>query len=65
MRDEAQAIQLDPKLARAYLLRGAAFGGLGDSHSALSDIETAVRLDPSLDRYVTFRGEDVSLTLPP
>jgi tetratricopeptide (TPR) repeat protein len=65
IRDEAQAIQLDPKLARAYFLRGAAFGGLGDSHNSLSDIVTALRLDPSLERYVTFKGEDASLTLPP
>ena len=51
--------------ARAYFLRGAAFGGLGDSHNSLSDIVTALRLDPSLERYVTFKGEDASLTLPP
>lgn len=64
-RDETQAVQLDPELARAYFLRGAAFGGLGDRHNSLIDIETAMRLDPSLARYVTFTGEDASLTLPP
>jgi Flp pilus assembly protein TadD len=65
VRDEAHAIQLDPKLARAYFLRGAAFGSLGDSRNAVSDLVTAVRLDPSLDRYVTSRGKTASLTLPP
>jgi Flp pilus assembly protein TadD len=51
--DEAEAIRLDPKLARAYYFRGAAYGGLGDSQNARSDIASAVRLDPSLARYVT------------
>jgi Flp pilus assembly protein TadD len=50
--DEGQAIQLDPKLARAYYFRGAAFAGLDDSQNARSDIATVVRLDPSLERYV-------------
>jgi len=57
--------QLDTKLAPAYFLRDAAFGALGDSHSSVSDIVTALRLDPSLERYVTFKGEDASITLPP
>ena len=42
IRDETQAIQLDPRLPRAYFLRGAAFGGLGDSREAVSDLQTAV-----------------------
>jgi len=63
--DEAEAIRLDPRLARAYFLRGAAFGGLGDSGSAVNDLVTAVRLDPSLDRYVHGQGKTASLTLPP
>lgn len=42
VKDETEAIQLDQKLARAYFLRGAAFGDLGDSPNAVSDIETAV-----------------------
>jgi tetratricopeptide (TPR) repeat protein len=65
MQDEAHAIELDPKLARAYFYRGAAFGGLGDSAKAVSDLQKAVDLDPSLDRYVTSRGKTASLTLPP
>jgi Flp pilus assembly protein TadD len=30
-----------------------AYGRLGDTNNARSDIETALRLDPSLERYVT------------
>jgi Flp pilus assembly protein TadD len=33
--------------------RGMAYARLGDTNNARSDIETAVRLDPSLERYVT------------
>jgi len=65
IRDETQAIQLDPRLPRAYFLRGAAFGGLGDSREAVSDLQTAVRLDPSLDRYVKSKGKTAFLALPP
>ena len=65
LKDEAQAIHLDSTLARAYFLRGAAFGGLGDSANAVSDLVKAVDLDPSLDRYVTSKGKTASLTLPP
>lgn len=67
IKDEAEAIRLDPKLARAYFLRGAAaaFGRLGDSHSAIDDIKTAVDLDPSLAGYVKINDKSVSLALPP
>jgi len=65
VKDEAEAIRLDPKLARAYFLRGAAFGDLGNSPSAFSDIVTAVGLDPSLDRYISSKGKTASLILPP
>jgi tetratricopeptide (TPR) repeat protein len=65
IRDEAEAIRLDPKLAGAYFLRGVAFGDLGDSRNASIDIKTAVGLDPSLARYVTIKGKTASLTLPP
>ena len=65
VQDEAEAIRLDPKLARAYFLRGAAFGDLGNSASAVSDIVTAVDLDPSLDRYVSTKGKTASIALPP
>ena len=64
-KDEAEAIRLDPKLARAYVLRGAAFADLGDRAAAVSDIQTAVGLDPALARYVTINGRAVSLGLPP
>jgi Flp pilus assembly protein TadD len=65
VKDEAEAIQLDPKLARAYFLRGAAFGDLGDSHNAVSDLTTAVGLDPSLDHYISTKGKTASISLPP
>jgi Flp pilus assembly protein TadD len=65
VKDEAEAIRLDPKLARAYFLRGAAFGDLGNSPSAVSDIVTAVDLDPSLDHYVSTKGKTASIALPP
>ena len=65
IKDEDQAIQLDPKLARAYFLRGVAFGDLRDSGNASSDIKTAVGLDPSLARYVMIKGKTASLMLPP
>ena len=65
IKDEAQAIRLDPKLARAYFLRGAALGEIGDSRNAVSDLVDVVGLDPSLDRYVTSKGKTASITLPP
>jgi Tfp pilus assembly protein PilF len=65
VRDEAQAIELDPKLARAYFLRAIAFGGLGDRANSVSDLQTAVDLDPSLAHYVTIKGKTASLALPP
>lgn len=65
VKDEDEAIRLDSKLARAYFLRGAAFGDLGDSHSAYSNIVTAVGLDPSLDHFISTKGKTASLMLPP
>jgi Flp pilus assembly protein TadD len=65
LKDEAEAIRLDPKLARAYFFRGAAFGDLGNSREAVSDIVTAVDLDPSLDHYVSTKGKSASIALPP
>jgi Flp pilus assembly protein TadD len=65
LKDEAEAIRLDPKLARAYFLRGAAFGDMGNSANAVSDIRTAVDLDPSLDRYISTMGKTASIALPP
>jgi tetratricopeptide (TPR) repeat protein len=65
LKDEAEAIRLDPKSARAYFLRGAAFGDLGNSPRAVSDIVTAVDMDPSLDHYVSSQGKTASIALPP
>jgi tetratricopeptide (TPR) repeat protein len=65
LKDEAEAIRLDPKLARAYFFRGAASGDLGDSPSAVSDLVTAVNLDPSLDHYISTHGKRASIALPP
>jgi Flp pilus assembly protein TadD len=53
VKDGDEAIRLDPNLAQAHFYRGMAYGRLGDTNNARSDIETAVRLDPSLERYVT------------
>jgi hypothetical protein len=49
----------------AWFLRGAAYGDLGDSPNAVSDVATAVALDPSLDRYISSKGKTATLTLPP
>lgn len=65
VKDEGEAIRRDPKLARVYFLRGAAFGNLGDSPSAVSDLVTAVKLDPSLDHYISSEGKTASIALPP
>jgi hypothetical protein len=61
----AQAIQLDPRLARAYYLRSIAFGSLRDRVHAVSDLRTAAGLDASLAGYVTIKGKTVSIGLPP
>jgi len=54
VKDEDEAIRLDPNIARAHFYRGLAYGRPGN---ARSDIETAVRLDPSLERYGTAKQE--------
>ena len=51
--------------ARAAGVFSVAFGDLGDSASAVSDLRAAVGLDPSLARYVVIKGKTVSLALPP
>ncbi|HZD76468.1 MAG TPA: hypothetical protein VE218_05650, partial [Acidobacteriaceae bacterium] len=63
--DEAQAIQLDPKLASAYYLRSVALGDAGKGEEAVTDLRTAIGLDPSLATYVTITGKTVVLRLPP
>jgi Flp pilus assembly protein TadD len=57
VKDEDEAIRLDSNLAQAHFFRGMAYGRLGNSSDARSDIETAVRLDPSLERYLTAKHE--------
>jgi Flp pilus assembly protein TadD len=57
VKDEDEAIRLDSNLAQAHFFRGMAYGRLGDAVDARSDIETAVRLDPSLERYLTAKHE--------
>ena len=65
VRDEAQAIQLDPRLARAYFIRGRALADLGDRANAVNDIRSAVGLDSSLARYVIIKDKTATLSLPP
>ncbi|MFN2200452.1 MAG: tetratricopeptide repeat protein, partial [Caldilineaceae bacterium] len=43
-----QAIEMDPQLAMAYLLRGFAKWALGDVEGAVHDMETALSIDPML-----------------
>jgi tetratricopeptide (TPR) repeat protein len=57
VKDEDEAIRLDSDLAQAHFFRGMAYGRLGNSSDARSDIETAVRLDPSWERYLTAKHE--------
>ena len=46
MADYDQAIQLNPKYARAYHNRGSAWGNKGDLDRAIADYNQAIRLDP-------------------
>jgi tetratricopeptide (TPR) repeat protein len=68
IQNESVAVGLDPRLARAYFFRGAAFGELRNADNAGSDINAALRLDPSLGSYlatkVMGKGKSVSITLP-
>ena len=45
MADYDQAIQLNPKYARAYHNRGSAWGNKGDLDRAIADYNQAIRLD--------------------
>ena len=49
--DAARAIALDPKLARAYNLRGTARRAAGDPRKAIEDFSKAVEFEPNLDNY--------------
>lgn len=65
MEDESRAIQLDSKLASAYYLRSVALADSGDRAKAVTNLRTAVSLDPSLTTYVKIKGKTVVLELPP
>ena len=49
--DADRAIALDPKLARAYNLRGTAHRSAGDLPKAVDDFTKALQLEPNLDNY--------------
>jgi Tfp pilus assembly protein PilF len=42
------AVQIEPKYAEAYYLRGVAYGEKGDAVRALADQQEAIRLKPAL-----------------
>jgi len=54
-----RVIAIDPKTARAYMFRSAAFGKLGQGDKAVADIETAVTLDPSLAHSIQVDGKPI------
>jgi tetratricopeptide (TPR) repeat protein len=43
-----KAIELDPKMARGYLSRSAAYLGLGNNDRAIADASKAIELDPKM-----------------
>jgi tetratricopeptide (TPR) repeat protein len=45
--DFSKAIQIDPKFVAAYLGRGSAHHALSENDEALSDLATAIELDPA------------------
>jgi tetratricopeptide (TPR) repeat protein len=45
IRQYDRAIQMNPRMARAYLERGNAYADLGDDQRALKDYSEAIRLD--------------------
>ena len=51
--------------ASVYFIRADALANVGKHANAVSDLHTAVGLDPSLAQYVMIRGKTVSLQLPP
>jgi tetratricopeptide (TPR) repeat protein len=52
----SRAIELDPKYAKAYLLRGAANDNLGDSRQAINYYDRAIELDPKYATAYSLRG---------
>ena len=51
-----KAIELDPKMARGYLSRSAAYLGLGDNDRAIADASKAIELDPKSAQAYNIRG---------
>ena len=47
--DFNKAIELNPKYARAYLMRGRAYEALGDKEHAKADRDKALELEPGID----------------
>ncbi|MBI3724162.1 protein kinase, partial [bacterium] len=54
--DTTKAIELDPRLARAWSIRGDARSKTGDRPSAIADCSRAIELDPKLASAWTNRG---------
>ena len=54
--DYDQAIELNPKYARAYHNRGSAWGNKGDLDRAIADYDQAIRLDPKEPKAWYHRG---------
>lgn len=50
------AIELDPKLARAYVARGVAYANLGNNQQAIKDFDRAIELDPKDEKAYNNRG---------
>lgn len=53
------AIKISTESGEAYMGRGDAYAGLGETESAGNDYETARTLDPSLDKKVERRLDDL------
>ena len=53
------AIKIRKESGEAYMGRGDAYAGLGETESAGNDYETARTLDPSLDKKVERRLDDL------
>jgi Flp pilus assembly protein TadD len=65
VKDEGEAIKLDPAQAKAYFYRGIAYARLGDMTNARNDFVISIRLDPALERYVTTNNKNSSDMQPP
>ena len=59
IKDHDKAIEIDPKNARAYLLRGLGYGSLGNNNQAVTDMKIAARLgEEAAQSYL--RGKGIS-----